>query len=48
MSFEEAFRKIFNAGYDIERVCNCDYLWEIDGIKGTFSEEEVIDFAEKM
>jgi hypothetical protein len=48
MSFEEAFRKIFNAGYDIEPVCNCDYLYEIDGVKGMFSEEAVIEFAENM
>lgn len=48
MNFENAFNKILFAGYDIEAVCNCDYLWEIEGISGTMTAEEVINFAETI
>ena len=48
MSFETAFRTIFNAGYEIDPVCNCDYLYEIEGFDNCFTEEEIIKFAENM
>lgn len=48
MNFEEAFGKILFAGYDIEAVCNCSYLWEIEGIGRPMTEEEVIKFAETI
>lgn len=48
MSFETAFRTILNKGYDIERVANSDYLYEIDGINKIFTEEQVIQFAETL
>lgn len=50
MSFEAAFRKILFAGYDIERVCNSDYLYEVelnDSYK-VMTEEEVIKLAETI
>lgn len=48
MNFETAFRTILFKGYDIERVTNSDYLYEIDGINKIFTEEQVIEFAETL
>lgn len=48
MTFEEAFRKILLTYADIERVANSDYLYEIDGVDGIFTEEQVIEFAENL
>lgn len=48
MDFETAFRTILFKGYDIERVSNSDYLYEIDGINKKFTESQVIEFAETL
>lgn len=46
MTFAEAFKKLLEAGVEIEAVANCDYLWETEN--GTYTEEEVIAFAESI
>ena len=50
MSFETAFRKIFNAGYDIQIVANSDYLYEVEigDTWRTMTEEQVIEFANNL
>ena len=47
MTFEEAFRKVAKF-YDIERVCNSDYLYEVEIGEQTIvlTEEQVIELAE--
>ena len=46
MTFAEAFRKIFNKGYDIEQNIAYDYFYEIDGT--LYTEEQVIEFANNL
>ena len=50
MNFEESFKKVLTSGYDIEKVCNSDNLYEVDvnGKTRILTEDEVICFAETI
>ena len=45
--FRKAYGAILGAGYDIEAVYGCDYLWEVETSDGwkMLTQEEVINFA---
>ena len=46
--FEKAYRKLLANNIDIESVPNCEYLWEIEGMSGTFDENEIIELARQF
>lgn len=48
MDIYDAFNKILLTYADIEPVANCDYLYEIDGVPGLLTEEDVIEFAKNI
>ena len=45
--FEEAFHKILETK-DVQQVANCDYLYEIEGETKLFTEEEIIEYANRL
>lgn len=46
MTFEQAYKKIILAGFDLERNIAYNYMWELEG--KTMYEEDVIKFAEVL